>query len=331
MTANIPPNPDNIEDCKKLCSLSLSYNLSKCTVKNNGNHLSLGYDDNNGSQVVFNKSHYKIKDIKLFSPSVNKYNNQQAACELVIIHQNNYLDYVAICIPIKKGIAIYPSLLSNIIKYAPHDNNGQNVSLNIDNYSMNEFVPFKPFYYYTSKAFWDRNINKVDYVVVKTDESNCTINDELLKTLKSIIQYNTYKPKKGVVIYYNKRGIKKVGSDDNIYIDCQPIPPQGEPKLTDYLKKTDVSGDGATGISGNGPTGNSSFVDAMRSQSMIVLYVSLSSFAIFFLFDFCRNMLNALYVGGSKLGSGATKMLLKRRARKATKKASKATNKAIGK
>ena len=322
MTANIPPNPDNIEKCKKTCSLSVSYNISKCTVKNNGNHLSLGYDDDNGSQIVFNNTYYKVKDIKLYTPSVNKYNRQQAACELVIIHQNNYLDYLAVCIPINKRDGTSPSLLNSIISYAPHEDNGQKKSINLQNYSMSEFVPHKPFYYYKSKAFWNRNIRSVDYVVIRPEDSDCTISNNSLKTLQSIIFSHNYKTTSELNIYYSKIGVKKAGSsDDKIYIDCQPIPPSGEQPLTDYFKKT--------GIDGIGPAGNSSFVDALRGQNMMVLYVGLASLIFGLALFKGRELLSAVFNKASKIAPGAKKMFLKRRARKATEKASKATNKAI--
>ena len=106
----IPKGVDNNEmiilegkgNCNEKCSLSFKYQASNCTVTNKGNYLSIGYEHND-SQVIYNNSNYKVEDVRLYSPSVNKFNGSRADAEMIVLHKNNRNEYLAVCVPIKKS------------------------------------------------------------------------------------------------------------------------------------------------------------------------------------------------------------------------------------
>ena len=65
---------DKTEDVsynKKL--LNLKYGNSSCNIRNSCSKLLLSYDDTDTKQVVFNNNDYKLKDIKVYRPSIYFY------------------------------------------------------------------------------------------------------------------------------------------------------------------------------------------------------------------------------------------------------------------
>ena len=229
-TVNIPARKSETKgDCSGKCNLSFKYQASACTVTNKGYYLSLGYEHND-SQVVYNNSNYKVENIRLYTPSINKFNGSRADAELVVLHKNNRNEYLAVCVPIKKDNTSNPSsiLLNQIISATPVQRNKiSNVS--VTNYSLNHFIPKAPFFSHVGPLPWDLTIRNVNYVIFDTSVSIAKIDNRTFKLLTQLINEKDFTVSKLTNLYYNKKGSTNIGGgkDKEIFIDCQRVTPDG--------------------------------------------------------------------------------------------------------
>lgn len=259
---NIPARKDDLKGkCDGKCSLSFKYQASACTVKNKGDYLSFGYE-NNDSQVVYNSSNYKVEDIRLYTPSINTFNSDRSDAELVVLHKNNSNEYLAICVPVKNSNMSTPasSLFNKIIKATPIRKNVK-TNVSVTDYSLNHFIPKATFYSYTGNLPWDRNQRNVNFVVFDRKESNANIDSKTFKLLRRLIVEKTHSVSKNASVYYNEKGSTNIGGkpESDIYIDCQPTG-------IDTLKKDDIS------YKVQSEPGTSSFTLALRSKWMKVIF-----------------------------------------------------------
>ena len=265
---NIPARKSDIKgNCENKCFLSFNYQSSTCIVKNKGKYLSLGYE-NNDSKITFNSSSYKVIDIRLYTPSLHRYNSDKSDAELMVIHKNNKQEILVICVPVKKTMIMSPasSLFSQIIGAAPI-RSGQSASANVNNFSLNFFVPKATYHFYQAKLPWDRRGNDCNFIVFNPKDSNSTISPETFILLNKLINKNNYEPSSNIDIFYNKTGVSSSGEggESDIYIDCSPIIKDSE--KIDYKTITDSS--------------TSSFTDLLRSNSMKLFGQALILLAIF--------------------------------------------------
>ena len=229
-TVNIPARKSETKgDCSGKCNLSFKYQASACTVTNKGDYLSLGYEHND-SQVIYNNSNYKVENIRLYTPSINKFNGSRVDAELVVLHKNNRNEYLAVCVPVKKDNTSIPSsiLLNQIISATPVQRNKiSNVS--VTNYSLNHFIPKAPFFSHVGPLPWDLTIRNVNYIIFDTSVSIAKIDNRTFKLLTQLINEKKFTVSKMINLYYNKKGSTNIGGkkDKDIFIDCQRVTPDG--------------------------------------------------------------------------------------------------------
>jgi hypothetical protein len=169
-------------------------------------------------------------------PSIHYYNNQQSAGEIVINHSpvvggNN----LSVCIPFVSSSDTTPAsnLITNIIETvstsAPAE--GESVTLNINEFTLQTIVPNKPFFTYTSTS------DSTDWIVFNTPYA-IPLSSTTLTTLGQIIQpYTLATP--GGPLFINSKGPNNTGSiGDGIYISCQPTGSSTEETEVKYTKNT---------------------------------------------------------------------------------------------
>ena len=235
--ATAPVNIDTngvTDTCSLKCELSFSYNDSSCVAKNQGDYISLSYDQTKSSPVIYNLTSYTVSEIRIYWPSLHTYNGNRADGELIIIHNSNTGNSpLFICVPIIKGSSTFTSatVLSTIIddvsKNAPK--NGDTTAVNIKKYNLNDFVPRKPFYtYVATQPYIPCSTTNNNYVVFTPSQGYINITDATYNVLTQLISKQTYSIKKinnesKNLLAYNAKGPVSMSNDSQIYIDCQPV------------------------------------------------------------------------------------------------------------
>jgi len=213
--------------CDYKCELYFSYNSSSCLATNKGDYISIKYDNISSTQVTYNTNNFNVTEIRIYSPSLHKYNNIQYSGEFVIIHSSSTsTKQLLICIPIiNSEIINLPSANINTIvetmsQSAPSKDNSTTVSL--VSFNLNHFVPYKPFYTYTANTPYQPCSTIVDIIVFDNSSSQLYISNDNLTKLNKIIQQHQYIIQNNNEYFYNNKGPTN-NSGDNIYIDCQPV------------------------------------------------------------------------------------------------------------
>ncbi len=236
MSCNNSSSPIDIQiskvqgNCDMKCDYKFKYPKSSLVVTHQNNYVSISYDDTSLPPVVYNSIKYKVNKVKLYSPSIHTFAGNTAAAELIIEHISTQgTNPLFVCIPIivRDTQSDVSDLLNKIINglssNAPSE--GESTSVSVDNFSLNLFVPFKPYFAYTGTNFTlpcDQNIDYIVFGLDSVQEINITSTD--LTKLNQLISNPGFPIATGTPYFYNKNGpgIPGDGGDD-IYIDCKPI------------------------------------------------------------------------------------------------------------
>lgn len=225
--------PINIEKtsktCNSTCNLSYSYGYSSLNVLNRSNHLKFSYDGD--VDVTFNGENYSVEEIRLYSPSLNKYYGSNVDAELFIHHTSMTGNNLMLCIPIEGNDARSNSnaLFSQIMPIAPTEKEGQK-SINISKYTLNNLIPLSEYYYYNGNLPYEPCTGNYGIIIFDTTHK-INISTKDLSILRKLIKPSNpvIKNINNVNYFYNKKGtIQNNTTDDDIYIDCQPVEDTGE-------------------------------------------------------------------------------------------------------
>jgi len=199
--------------CNLKCNLSFNYPVSNCTATNHGNLIHLTYDNGSSPPVKYNNSDYNVQEVAIVSPSRHLFNGQQLAGEIFISHVSTTgAPPVTICVPITVG-ATSNVMLEQIINQVSTGaaNAGESMTIKT-NYILNNIVPSKPFFNYTSQ-----NREWVVYGLIDA----VPLNNRTIQTLRSLI--TALSPiLAGPKLYVNTSGPNKKNNTGEIYIDCKP-------------------------------------------------------------------------------------------------------------
>ncbi len=218
-------------ECKLKCDYSFNYSsVSNPTATNFGTYIQITYNDN--PSVTYNNIQYKVSSINIYSPSLHYYNGGYVTGEICITHAplyggNSLMVYIPISV---YGITVSGSIIiNNIIKavstMAPSA--GQNTNKGTGTFTLNDVVPKKSFYTYSSGSR--------DVIVYGFSDAIGITNDSL-STLQKIIKQVTSNPAVvSVPIYVNNGGPSMSSSLSNLTMDCQALD-IGEP-MEDYVKQ----------------------------------------------------------------------------------------------
>jgi carbonic anhydrase len=215
--------------CVLKCDYNYDYGTYSPNVTNSSNFLSLNYTGKT-NPVKYNDEQYNAKEIRIYQPSLHKYNNINADGEILIIHSGPGKNLI-VSVPFKtggktdKGSVQLNTLLEEAALRTP--NTQESVTISSGTFSLNNFIPDKKGYFsYTGTLPYDSCNGSYSYVVYNIEDS-LNVNTTSLDKLTKIIQ-KTNATIKDNNLFYNKNGANSKGNDGNIYIDCQPVNEEGE-------------------------------------------------------------------------------------------------------
>ena len=215
-------SPQNITGtCNLKCAYSFNYNTSKSTATNYGEYIQLTYEASSTPQITYNTAKYNVGSIRIYSPSLHLYNNAKADAEILISHTPiNGGSTLHVCIPINTsgsttdGSQIMTNIFKAVSSNAPSQ--GTSTTQGINDFTLNDVVPMKPYYSYTKE-------NSSTNFIVYGIQYAISVDKTSLETLKKCINQNSQTFPSGPSLFSNPDGpsSSNVG-DGSIYIDCQP-------------------------------------------------------------------------------------------------------------
>lgn len=221
--------------CYEKCFLNVNYGISTCTATNAGDHITLSYDKDSSTSVQYNQINYQVQDVRIYAPSLNEYNGEKYPAEIFIHHISTTGNNLLMCIPVKSGGASASAkLLHGIIPYVPSDVNAA-TTINVSDYTLNHFIPRGPYYTAMGTTPYDGQVG--GYQLLFFDDSHAiSIGDDDLALLSKIItpaETTAVSSPSSSQVAYNKKGHAGTGStEEDIYIDCQPVESMGEDEPT---------------------------------------------------------------------------------------------------
>ena len=225
--------------CVLKCDYNYKYGKYTPNVTNNKDYLFLNYSGKS-DPVTYNNEKYNVLETRLYSPSLHKYNGKQADGEILIIHNGpgkNLIVSVPFTVGGKSDLGSVQ--LNNLVSEASTrtPNNGESVTISFGDFSLDNFLPDKKgFFSYTGTLPYTPCNGTYSYVVYSIQDS-INISQANLKNLLKIIKSTKVKLHENV-FFYNKKGANSSTSDDNIYIDCQPVDEEGNLYINESTGKT---------------------------------------------------------------------------------------------
>lgn len=229
MECNAPINiiKKTADKCSLKCLLWYKYGTSSCTVQNSSDQLIIPYDG--VSDVMFNSVTYNPTEIRIFKPSIHKFDGQYADAEIVVVHNGNN-GGLLICIPVMASTNTNAStgtnLIDDIVNNSPETN--QSTTLNLHDFNLNHILPKSSYFSYTGTLPYNCSPG-VMYNFVVFPKGSFNINNSTLTSLGNLI-HDSYINVLDGTCYWNEQGTKNNGfsGDGQIYIDCQPTGEEGE-------------------------------------------------------------------------------------------------------
>ena len=227
---------NNSSVCDLKCNYSFNYPLTSLNVTNRGEYISMRVDKTGSAPVTFNADTYEVDEVRLYRPSLHSYGGTKTDAEIIIMH-NNYSGGggLLVCVPVIVGassndsVSLFDSFFLDVAKTA--NSFGKKTVVNISTFTLNKFIPIKPFYSYSGTLPFSPCNSSYNYVVFSRDDSNVFISPAAFKLFSKITTANIYSTKKNPSgLFYNKKGATAssgIGSGD-IYIDCTPTGSSGE-------------------------------------------------------------------------------------------------------
>ena len=219
----------NIQDISGNCDLKCAYNfkypISSCNVTNRGTYLSLKYDSFSNPPVTFNTKPYNVTEIRIYNPSLHAFSGKKTVGEIVIVHNSTKGgNPLLVCIPLigENSSAKASMQLTTIIDTMTATKDGETESVSLNDFTLNDFVPYNPFFTYTALQPYQPCVGNVDIIVFGVAKSACKISSDTLSKLQSINSPNDYTIKTGPLLFYNATGPGSATGNDEIYIDCKP-------------------------------------------------------------------------------------------------------------
>jgi len=233
-TQNINISKQNISGkCDLKCSYNFKYSETNLTAKNNGVSIALTTDSNKIPPVTYNNQKYNVSNIEIVSPSIHLFNGATAAAEIIINHtpiQGGSQLNVAIPITSSSESSTASTLITQVIQSvssnAPAANETTNLS--ISGFTLQDIVPSKPFYSYTSAS------DNTDFIVF--DITNAIpLSSSTITTLQQIIKPFPL-PTPGGKLFFNSSGPNTTKVGEGIYISCKPTGSSDEETAVTYNK-----------------------------------------------------------------------------------------------
>ena len=228
--------------CNLKCSYKFDYEPTNLRIHNFGWLLWFMVDEVNSPPVIYNDDFYNVSGVFLVWKSLHAYLNDStsepiyADAELLINHTNRKgTKQLFVCVPIKisstttaDSALFFDQILTEVSRTAP--SSGQSTVYNKTNFSLDKFVPNKPFYSYKGTNLGSES-GEIDYIVFDKEHA-ITMSPNAYNVLKKVMHKQEYfqaRPDTSVEsrLFYNPNGPISPTAGE-IYIDCQPTGDDGE-------------------------------------------------------------------------------------------------------
>jgi carbonic anhydrase len=231
---NISPNVI-VGKCNSKCSYSYNYPTSSSTATNDGNAINISYNQS-PSSVNYNNKVYDVTSCYILSPSLHLYNNLVASGEFIIVHTpSSGGNSLYVCIPIStNGVSSSASnTLSQIIMAVDSSapSQGETVTQGIDDFTLNEFIPNKPFYSYSTDTM-DVIAFGIQTAIFISQENLAIIHQCISSSIGNIFPSDAE-----LFISTKNPTLGSKATSNEIYIDCQPTNQSEEQVNTVELKQ----------------------------------------------------------------------------------------------
>lgn len=212
--------------CELKCEYSFDYKDSNVVLTNEGNYLKFNYDLGSSPQVKYNAEDYNPREVRLYIPSIHKYQGRAADAELIIVHSSGSKNLI-VSVPITQSrtTSRTTKFLDQVANYVASftPSSGDTASMGNAVWNLNDWVPEKPYFSYSGSAPYSPCAGGFDYVVFNIYEA-ATIHPDALSKLKKHVSSSGIGTKNNT--FYNSTGPARQGldsvADDDIYISCQP-------------------------------------------------------------------------------------------------------------
>lgn len=178
--------------CESSCKLELLYAPSQCNCTNKDTYLSFSYDIYANKPVLFNSVYYDVSEVRIYSPSLHKYDGALCNGELVVLHIGTSGENLAICVPIIVNNGEF-STIDNIIDLASQSvqDYDQSATLNTD-FNLSTLIPAVNHLYYRAITPFDCDTPFDICVFGNKGSSYIPIYSDQLKQLQNLIRGTNY-------------------------------------------------------------------------------------------------------------------------------------------
>lgn len=251
-------------ECKLKCDFSFNYSsVTNPTSTNFGTYIQVTY--NNNPSVTYNNVQYNVSSINIYAPSLHYYNGAAVSGEICITHVPLYGgNSLMVYIPISTlGVTVNASgILQNIVTavstMAPSA--GKNTNNGTGTFTLNDVVPRKSFYTYSSGSR--------DVIVYGVADAIGISGDAYSKLSKIIMRVSSNPAIVSAALYVNMGGPSI--STSNLTMDCQALD-IGEP-MEDYMRNK-----------------SSNTLNFVNSDMMLYLVIIIIIVTVFVLAYFLKN------------------------------------------
>lgn len=261
--------------CDTKCAFSFKYPASNCVATNQGNYISLSYENGSPNDVVYNNQKYNVDKIRLYFPSIHTFGGKKMPGEFIISHTPSFGgNQLLVCIPIKPSQNTTPAseLLTKIIVQtsvkAP--NEGETAQVLTD-FSLSKIMPKKPYFSYTATLPYEPCNGTVEFVVFNPMDGAFDLSPALIKKATSFIKPNMFTTKTGISLFLNEKG-PNLGSDNEIYIDCGSVGDGG----------ADTEGATSSSSGSESSDTSASMEEFFKSTAGIILLSTIGGLALLF-------------------------------------------------
>jgi carbonic anhydrase len=245
---NIVQNYQTSKTCSLKCAYQFAYTPTALTIANAGLFLYMGVDATTTPPVTFNDKTYSVEGLYLVQPSAHSYNGVKTDAELIINHttSDGTGKVLYVCIPLKASSSstspasnYFDLIMFEVSQTAA--TRGGNTTFNNSAFTLNPFIPMRPYYSYVGTDVLANRPNQcgdvesdVDYIVYHA-ENAIAVSTSAMGILKRVI------PRNNTIIFgqplaesaniggvfFNAKGPGS-SSKPEIYIDCQLVGSDGE-------------------------------------------------------------------------------------------------------
>ena len=227
--------------CDLKCDYSFKYNKSNSTATNNNFFIQISYDKSGIQPVTYNNLKYEVDVIMILQPSIHHFNGSPSDAEIIIGHTplTGGPD-LCVCIPISlmgntnTGSNIINEIISLVATNAP--NKGESVNLNLQDFTLEDIVPKKPFYNYSI-----RNYNFIVFDIADAISISSTTLNSLTTIIQAVPDFyldsfseNNQDP---ITLFYNAKGPNN-NTGNEIYISCNPTGNSENEETVSFEKTT---------------------------------------------------------------------------------------------